>query len=115
MPSYSRFIELAGRAQIYLFILIENLKQPSAGIVFLDSTALKVCHNKRIYSHKMLKDIAGRGKLSVDWFYGLKLHVLCDHVGRLVSYNFYGLDFNQTGYKHNADHSPLNGQNPDPQ
>jgi len=86
LPSYSRFVELAGRAQIYLFALIETLKQPSAGIAFVDSTALKVCHNKRIYSHKMFKDIAGRGKTSVDWFFGLKLHVVCDHAGRLVSY-----------------------------
>lgn len=87
LPSYSRFIELAGRAKIYLFFLIESLKQPSSGIAFVDATALKVCHNKRIYSHKMFKDIAGRGKTSVDWFYGLKLHVVCDHVGRLVSYS----------------------------
>ena len=35
----------------------------------------------------MFKDIAGRGKTSVDWFYGLKLQLVCDHVGRLVSYS----------------------------
>ena len=40
----------------------------ATGIGFIDSTSLKVCHNRRIFSHRVFKNIARRGKTSVDWF-----------------------------------------------
>lgn len=71
---------------MYFVTLIESLKVPSKEIAFVDSTKLAVCHNKRIHQHRLFADSASRGKSSVDWFYGFKLHLICDHVGRLVSY-----------------------------
>jgi hypothetical protein len=38
----------------------------------MDSTSLKVCHNRRIMQHKVFEDLAARGKTSVDWFFGNK-------------------------------------------
>ena len=36
----------------------------STGINFVDSTPIEVCDNHRIYSHKVFKGLAQRGKSS---------------------------------------------------
>jgi Transposase DDE domain len=36
-----------------------------SGILFNDSTPIKVCHNLRIKSNKVFRDLAKRGKFSV--------------------------------------------------
>lgn len=46
------------------------------GISFIDSTSLKVCHNRRIAGHRVFKGLASRGKTSVDCFFGFKLHLV---------------------------------------
>src|SRR6201992_4400373 len=55
-----------------------------SGISFIDSTSLKVCHNRRIHSHKGFAGCANRGKTSVDWFYGFKLHLVVNDRGELL-------------------------------
>ena len=57
----------------------------ATGIGFIDSTSLKVCHNRRIFSHRVFKDIARRGKTSVDWFFGFKLHLAINDRGELLN------------------------------
>jgi transposase len=52
----------------------------------MDSTSLKVCHNHRIDQHKVFKDLGARGKTSVDWFYGFKLHVVVNDRGELLNF-----------------------------
>ena len=52
---------------------------------FVDSTPIIVCHSKRIYGHKVFKGIAEIGKSTKGWFYGFKLHLICNHRGELVS------------------------------
>jgi Transposase DDE domain len=52
----------------------------------MDSTSLKVCHNRRISQHKVFKDVAARGKISVDWFFGLKLHLVINDKGELLNF-----------------------------
>nr|WP_255348378.1 transposase [Gloeocapsa sp. PCC 7428] len=42
----------------------------------MDSTSLKVCQNRRISNHQVFKGLAARGKTSVDWFFGFKLHLV---------------------------------------
>lgn len=68
---------------MYFVILIESLKVSSAGITFIDSTKLVVCITKDC----VFTSSASGGKSSGDWLYGFKLHLICDHVGRLVSYS----------------------------
>ena len=53
------------------------------GISFIDATSLAVCHNKRIYSHKVFKDIAKRAKTTKGWFFGLKLHLVINENGEI--------------------------------
>ena len=59
----------------------------ATNISFIDSTSLKVCHNKRIYSHKTFKGVASRGKTSVGWFYGFKLHLVINEYGGIVAFH----------------------------
>lgn len=51
----------------------------------MDSTKIAVCHNRRIKSHKVFKDIGRRGKTCVDWFFGFKLHLVCNDQGELLN------------------------------
>ena len=39
-----------------------------------DLTKLAVCHNRRIHRHKVFDGLAARGKTSMGWFFGFKLH-----------------------------------------
>ncbi|GAB6009215.1 IS982 family transposase, partial [Dysgonomonas reticulitermitis] len=58
------------------------------GITFVDSTKISVCHNKRIYNHKVFEDVAQRGKSTMGWFYGFKLHFVCNDKGEIISFFF---------------------------
>lgn len=84
--SYNRFVELMPRCLVGLTAFFETLKGECTGISFVDSTPLKVCHNRRIPRHKTFVDYAARGKNSIDWFYGFKLHLLINHQGELVCF-----------------------------
>lgn len=70
MPSYNRFVELARRALPAMLAFLTTQMGECTGIGVVDSTALPVCHNHRIHSHKVFKRIAQRGKSSMGWFYG---------------------------------------------
>jgi len=86
LVSYNRFVELMRGAMIPLMVYLQRCRlKKSNGIAFVDSTTLKVCHNRRIHSHKTFRDIAQRGKTSMGWFYGFKLHLIVNHTGDLVS------------------------------
>jgi hypothetical protein len=45
-----------------------------------------VCHNRRIHSHKLFKQVARRGKTSMGWFYGFKLHWVVNDRGELLAF-----------------------------
>jgi len=52
----------------------------------MDSTSLKVCPNRRLAQHKVFQDLAARGKTSVDWFYGFKLHIVVNDREELLNF-----------------------------
>ncbi|UOO81246.1 IS982 family transposase [Uruburuella testudinis] len=84
MPSYNRFVELAQRTIIPFSAFLKTQMGQCSGISFVDSTALAVCHNRRIPTHRVFAGSARRGKSSMGWFYGFKLHALINHQGALV-------------------------------
>ncbi|CAK0751584.1 transposase [Gammaproteobacteria bacterium] len=84
LVSYNRFVELEKSVLIPLTAYLNTRRVTSRGIAFVDSTKLQVCHNRRIPNHKTFKEFAARGKTSVDWFYGFKLHIIIDDQGELV-------------------------------
>ena len=85
LPSYSRFIELIGSAIMPLCIYLKQCFGECTGISFIDSTCLHVCHNRRIKQHRVFKHMAARGKTSVDWFFGFKLHLVVNECGELLN------------------------------
>lgn len=86
LVSYNRFIELMPGALVAIIVFLKRCRfGKNTGISFIDSTALKVCHNRRIYRHKTFKHIAQRGKTSMGWFYGFKLHLIVNEKGELLS------------------------------
>ena len=56
------------------------------GISSVDSTLLRVCKNQRIHMHKVFKGVAQRGKCSMGWFFGFKLHLICNEKGELLNF-----------------------------
>ena len=83
--SYNRFLEIQKQVVIPLFLFLSIFKKATK-ISFIDLTCIKVCHNKRIYSNKVFKNIAARGKTSVGWFYGFKLHLTINEYGEIVGF-----------------------------
>ena len=85
LVSYNRFVEWQPSTLIPLMAYLRSSLGASTGIGFIDSTSIKVCHNRRIKQHKVFQAIAKRGKTSVDWFYGFKLHLAINHRGELLN------------------------------
>ena len=56
------------------------------GITFMDSTPIRVCHNKRIKPNSVFDGFAKTGKSTMGWFHGFKLHLVCNDTGKLLSF-----------------------------
>lgn len=87
LVSYNRFVELMPATLIPLCFYLQTRKGQPVGIAFIDSLPLAVCHNRRIPSHKVFAHLAERGKSSVDWFYGFKLHLIVNDQGELLAFH----------------------------
>jgi hypothetical protein len=74
--SYNRFVQLMPALIAPLYLIIHMLRGENTGVYFIDATALPICHNKRISRNKVFKNIAERGKSTMGWFFGFKLHIL---------------------------------------
>ena len=87
--SYNRFTELQKVSLLPLFAFFRTqLRGKCTGISFVDSTPLRVCKNQRIRQHKVFAGFAERGCCSMGWFYGFKLHLICNERGELLSFAF---------------------------
>ena len=87
--SYNRFVELQKSVLLPLTVFIkEVLLGTCTGIAFVDSTPLSVCKQQRILIHKTFKGIAQRGKCSMEWFYGFKLHLIINDKGEILNFMF---------------------------
>jgi len=85
LPSYHRFVEWMPSTLVPLCVYLKQCFGRCTGIGFVDATCLKVCHNRRIGRHKVFKNLAKRGKTSVDWFFGFKLHLVVNERGELLN------------------------------
>jgi len=85
VPHYDRFVSLTPRLFVPLMVLLHSLGGEPTGVYFADSTKLAACHNRRIGRHKVFAGLAARGKTSMGWFYGLKLHFVINHKGQVVA------------------------------
>lgn len=85
LVSYNRFVELMPAVLIPLCVYLHKQKGTPTGISFIDSTPITVCHNRRISRHKVFRGSAQRGKTSMGWFYGFKLHLVVSDKGDILA------------------------------
>jgi hypothetical protein len=101
LPNYENFLKATNKsfpftAVLLQYFLLLNRKMGKDGLYFIDSTALSVCKNWNISTHRVTKGFSSRGKSSKGWFYGFKLHGACDAWGNLVNVRF------TTGSEHDS-------------
>lgn len=84
--SYSRFIEWIPYCLIPLTKIMSTLCADATGIGFIDSTSLSVCDNIRIRRNKTFAGLAERGKSSMGWFYGFKLHIVINSKCEIMAF-----------------------------
>lgn len=85
LVSYSRFVALIPQMMIPLLAYLQSRYGACTGIGFIDSTSLEVCNPKRIHQHRVFARDAARGKTSMGWFYGFKLHLAVNDQGELLA------------------------------
>lgn len=85
--SYNRFLELIGKMlqEILGFLCSKCLGRPTP-VNFIDSTSYEVCNIYRASSHKVFNGFAQKGKTSTGWFFGMKLHLIINMYGEIVSF-----------------------------
>jgi hypothetical protein len=87
LVSYNRFVELQQRVAVPMMLFLKtHCLGASRGINFIDSTHIKVCHNRRIHNHKVFTGVAERGQCSLGWFFGFKLHLIINDQGEILSF-----------------------------
>jgi DDE family transposase len=86
LVSYSRFIRLMPRVVLLLWAYALSRCGRCSGISFVDSTPLRVCHNRRISRNRVFAGLAERGQASMGWFYGFKLHLVVNEYGQLLAF-----------------------------
>lgn len=86
LVSYNRFVEFMPSSLVALCAYLNSRKGRCSGIQFIDSTAIIVCKNKRIFNHKVFDGLAARGKNTMGWFFGFKLHIIVNDSGDLLAF-----------------------------
>jgi hypothetical protein len=102
--SYNRFVELQQKALMPMaaFLQLFCLGE-CTGVSFIDSTPIRVCHIKREFQHKTFKGLATKGKCSMGWFFGFKLHIVINDKGEILDFLFTQADVD--------DREPLKNKN----
>ena len=85
LVSYSRFLELTRETLAVGQAYLATRYASCTGTAFIDSTRLPVCDNRRISQHRVFAENAARGKTSIGWFYGFKLHLIINGRGELLA------------------------------
>jgi len=84
--SYNRFVELMPSILIPMCAFIQAQSKTQTGIYFVDATTIDVCHVKRASSNRVFKGIAKKGKSSMGWFFGFKLHLVINDKGEIMAF-----------------------------
>lgn len=85
--SYSRFVHLMGQSIVPLTFFLYTQRGTCTGISFIDSTSIKVCHNRRIQRNKVFRGLASRGRSTMGWFFGFKLHLVINDRGEILTFH----------------------------
>jgi len=90
--SYKTFVVSVNRMAVLTLRLLALImgwnKQNSHPVKYTDATDIPVCLKKNMDEHKTMKDLAGLGRSTKGWFYGLKMTLTRDHDGRMLALKF---------------------------
>lgn len=90
--SYKTFVVSLNRwswlAALFISLIMKGNCQFPHPIKHIDSTIIPVCRFKNAYTHKTMKGIAAYGKTRDGLFFGLKLHLISDLIGKFLSLIF---------------------------
>ena len=85
--SYNRFVELQQKAAMPLAIFLKTCcLGKCTGVSFIDSSPIRACHIKREHSNKVFRGVATKGKSTIGWFFGLKLHLIINDKGEILDF-----------------------------
>ena len=90
LPAYQNFLDSINKLSSFAQLMLNgfmNIFQKLTGeskLKFADSTKLKVCEIKREFSHKVCFGIASKSKSTMGWFYGFRLHIICNELMQLL-------------------------------
>lgn len=85
--SYNRFVERQAQVGLYLLLFLQTCALGKCtGISIIDSTPLVSCHIKRAHMHKTMKGWDAKGKCTMGWFYGFKLHLIINDKGEIIQW-----------------------------
>ena len=87
-PCYETFLGYIPKSLplVLLWMMYTCGRAQRTGLYFIDSKKLQVCHLRREHSHKFFNEVARKGKTSTGWFYGLKIHLVINNLGEIVSF-----------------------------
>lgn len=92
LPAYQNFINSMNTLSMFALLLLHGFMSFFKRITriddpkFADSTKLEVCKVKREFSHKVAQHIAKKSKSSMGWFYGFKLHIVCNELMQILNF-----------------------------
>ena len=90
LPKYGNFLDAINKLSPFAHLMLQgfmNIFQNMTGVnnlKFADSTKLKVCEIKREFSHKVCLGIASKSKSTMGWFYGFRLHIICNELMQIL-------------------------------
>ena len=86
LVSYHRFVALTKSILIPMGIFMQMLTGKKTGLYFIDSTTIDVCNIRREKQNKVFKGIAEKGKSSMGWVFGFKLHLVINDKGEIMAF-----------------------------
>ena len=85
--SYNRFVERQAKVGLHLLLFFQTCALGKCtGISIIDSTPLVSCHIKRMHMHKTMRGWAQKGKCTMGWFYGFKLHLVINDKDEIIQW-----------------------------
>ena len=89
LPSYSRFVSLKPRLLLPFDLftcccIISVGRGPASTLPTVPKLA--VCHNAHIRRNRVFQGMAKRGRTTMGWFFGFKLHLRIHHKGQIMAF-----------------------------